>query len=91
MTIELGLFGLFMLFGSLILIGFVLGKKWWNRMNDKVKTINIDEIEVQTSLTPVELANLPQKYAELQSNWNSLREWLEKKKWWWWLFWLGIR
>ena len=46
-------------------------------MNDKVKTLNIDGIEVQTSLTPVELASLSQKYAELQSNWNSLREWLE--------------
>ena len=47
-------------------------------MNDKVRTINIEGIEVQTSLTPVELASLPQKYAELQSNWNSLREWLKK-------------
>ena len=43
-------------------------------MNDKVRTINIDGIEVQTSLTPLELADLSQKYAELQSNWNSLRE-----------------
>lgn len=48
-------------------------------MNDKVRTINIEGIEIQTSLTPVELASLPQKYAELQSNWNSLREWLEKE------------
>ena len=50
----------------------------------KVRTINIDGIEVQTSLTPVELADLPQKYNKLQSNWNSLREfvnnlWLDDK------------
>lgn len=43
-------------------------------MNDKVRTINIEGIEVQTSLTPVELVGSSQKYAELQSNWNSLRE-----------------
>ena len=43
-------------------------------MNDKVSIINVDGIELHTSLTPIELANLPQKYAELQSNWNSLKE-----------------
>ena len=48
-------------------------------MNDKVRTINIDGIEVQTSLTPLELADLSQKYAELQSNWNSLFEYAKQQ------------
>ncbi len=71
MTIELGLFGLFILFGSLILIGFVIGKKLWNRMNDKEKIINDLRLDRENLLLLI---------SKLQSNWNSLREWLEARK-----------
>lgn len=39
----------------------------------EIRTINIDGIEVQTHLTPVEFANLPKKYAELQKENEDLK------------------
>ena len=47
---------------------------------EKVRTIIIDGIEMRTSLSAIEIANMPQKYSELKKALNEIKDTLETCK-----------